>query len=169
MRSFPRPLGSGEFFGQLFGINGIEETHVAGFARFEFSFRGANDQPEHLRFGVIEDLAQEFGTDEDAAVLRDRQGLFAHANTPDAFDDEIEFLGPDMLVEGVGASWWESPQSGSKNLAPAPLKEVRVRNLHEVRWPPGKVIGLDEEISVYRFHVQNEFATANATYQPPPK
>jgi hypothetical protein len=83
-----------------------------------------------------------------------RQRFLTNADSPDSLDDEIELLRPYMLVQRIGASRREPPQAGAKNLAPAPLEEVRIRNLHEIRRPPGKVIGLDQEISVNRFHLR---------------
>ena len=77
--------------------------------RLEFGFGGANDQPKHLRFGIIEDLAQKLRSDKNTAVPWHRQRLLADTNASDSLDDEIEFLGSDMLVKSIGASRRESP------------------------------------------------------------
>ena len=72
----------------------------------------------------------------DAAMARDGKGLVADAQTTGAFEHEVEFLGPDVLVQGVGTPGRQPPQAGTEVLAAGPLQEVRVRYLHEIRFPP---------------------------------
>ena len=155
LRSFRRPLLPIEFFGQLFWVNWVKQTLVRSFVRFEFDLGGAHDQPKDFRLSVIEDLAQELRSDEYTAVLWHCERLLADANPPDALNDKIELFGSDVLVEGVGTLGWESPESSPENLASTALKEIRVRNPHHVRRSPSEIVGLDEEISVNRFHLQS--------------
>src|SRR4030095_10004138 len=94
-------------------------------------------------------------------MLRHGQRFLANADASHSLDDKIELLSLDMLVERVGTPGRKPPESRSENLASGSLKEVRVRNSHEIRRTPGEVVRLDEEVSVNCFHLKNSRSKAD--------
>src|SRR5262249_26977184 len=127
--------------------------------------RRADNQPEHLGVSIIENLAQLVWPDEHAAVLRHGQSFVAHADASLAFDDKIEFLGPNVFVERVGALRRKPPKPRPKKLALCPLQEIRVGNLHQVGGPPMEILGLDQKVTVNRLHVVGEYDLAARAVQ----
>ena len=47
---------------------------------------------------------------------------------------------------------WQPPEPRAHVLAPGALQIIRIRDVHQVGGPPGKVFGLDEMVTLYRFH-----------------
>ena len=59
-----------------------------------------------------------------------------------------------MSMQRVRAFRRKPPQPRAENLASRPLEKIRVRDLHQVRRPPRKVLRLDQEVAVDGFHIR---------------
>ena len=57
-----------------------------------------------------------------------------------------------MLVQRVRAFGRQSPQPRTNIFAARALQVIRVRDFHQVRWPPVQIFRLDEVITLNRFH-----------------
>src|SRR6266478_31212 len=132
-----RPLHASQFLWQLFWVNRVKERHVGLCAgqRLGFLWRTHNE-PEHVGVGVVEHLTQLVWSNEHTAILRHSQRRVAHADSPDSFQNEVEFFCPNMLVERAGAIRWQPPKSRAKILALGSLKKIRIWDFHYVAQPP---------------------------------
>ena len=57
-----------------------------------------------------------------------------------------------MLVQRVRTLGRQSPQPRADIFAARSLQVIRVRNFHQVRWPPVQIFRLDDVITLNRFH-----------------
>jgi hypothetical protein len=48
----------------------------------------------------------------------------------------------------------QSPKPRAENLTSSALKEIGIRNMHHVRWPPRKLAGCDHIVAFDGFHVR---------------
>ena len=103
---------------------------------------------------IVEKLAQYFGPDEHAAVLRHGDRFVSKAHPPYSFDNKIKFLHFRMTVECVGAFGRETPESRAQDLTFGALKKIRVGDFHHVGGPPGEVFRFDNKETIDRCHLR---------------
>src|SRR6266481_2282190 len=159
--TFRRPSDTAQFRRKLGWVGWVEKFLIQLFARFQFFFGRANDQPKDLRIGIIENLAQQFRPDENTAMFWHRNCLLADPHASDAFDDKIKFLHFGMAMECVGAFGWETPEPRAENLAFGALQKIGIWNFHHVGGPPEKFLWFDDEKVFDRCHM----VAANAKAQ----
>ena len=129
-----------QFLRQLLRIDGIINLHVVRLSIFKFFFRRADNQPKHFLIGVVEDLSQQFRTNENTAVFRNGDRFIADAHTTRAFDHKIKFFGFRMstletIIERLETS---NPKSGkiafARRLGLVPAEAAKfIQYLSELR------------------------------------
>src|SRR6266853_417454 len=62
-----------------------------------------------------------------------------------------------MFMKRVCAFRRQPPKSRAQNLAAGSLQKIRIRNLHQVRRPPGEILRLNQKITVDRIHFDSVF------------
>lgn len=55
-------------------------------------------------------------------------------------------------MQGVSTLWRKPPEPRTENLALRALKKIRIRDFHQIRWPPTEILRRDHEVTVNRSH-----------------
>lgn len=150
--AFRRPHNTRQFWRQLRRVGWIKQIPIQRFTGLQFLLWSPDNQPKHFGFSIIEYLTQDFGADQQSAVLRHGEGLVRHSNSSHAFHYKIKLLHQRVAVKRVGAFGRKTPEPGAHDLAAGSFQKIRVGNFHYIGKPPGEVLGRNQKITINGFH-----------------